>query len=221
MNLFIDHTALKPNVTTSDIIKLCEEAQRNNFYSVCVAPTWTSFAKSFFQDVKNAPKICSVISFPHGNQTLYGKCAEIEFLSQEGIQEFDVVINIGNIKSNLWSVVEDEIRTVRAAVKKRNMVLKYIIEIGMLTDEEIERVCEMLIEQRVDFVKTCTGFNDRSVTVEDIMKLKKICGDKIKIKASGGIKTAEFAKQLIQAGADRIGCSSSVAIMSELSLSRK
>jgi len=221
MNEYIDHTILKPDATRQDIVKLCSEAMEYKFASVCVAPTWVLDCENI---LKGDVTIATVIGFPHGNICMDNKDEQLFRTSHMGATEFDVVIDIGAVKSGLWKRVENEIHGLREDLESvkvnRNLIIKYIVEIGYLTDDELFKISDMLIKHKIDFIKTCTGYGPRGVTVEDIVKIKKHVGDAIKIKASGGIKTADFAKQLIEAGANRIGCSSSVSIMNEINNTR-
>lgn len=208
MNKFIDHTLLRPDATKNDISRLCEEANQYKFASVCVAPCWADFIKLINPNIN----LCIVRNFPHGNHN--------DIHKSMFANEIDYVINIGFIKSKWWTRVEDDIVTMHKyslnKQKEKSTVIKVIVEVGYLTDEELFTVSDLLIKHKIDFIKTCTGYGPRGVSVEDIVKIKKHVGDKIKIKASGGIKTAEFAKQLIEAGADRIGTSSGVSIIKEI-----
>ena len=208
---YIDHTLLRPDATESDIKNLCQEAIDNKCYSVCVAPSLVGYAHSFTEQYLETSdvKIATVIGFPHGNTGLNSKIEQIAYYDVF-VDEFDVVANIGSIKSGAWTGVEQEIEYVREIT---NRTIKYIVEIGYLTDEELFHMADLLIKHKIDFIKTCTGYGPRNVTVDDIVKIKRHVGDRIKIKASGGIKTYEFAKQLIDAGADRLGTSSSLNII--------
>ena len=211
---YIDHTLLRPDATESDIIKLCEEAKQHNFASVCVAPFWAAVAAKEYRTT-------TVINFPHGNSHWHIPNSEISEAIFSKAKEFDIVINVGRIKSGDWKGFEDslEMLTENMYLKdnREDYIVKYIVEIGYLTDTELFRIADLLIKYKVDFIKTCTGYGPRGVTVEDILKIKKHVGDRIKIKASGGIKTYEFTRQLIEAGADRIGCSNSINITKESS----
>jgi len=218
MNEYIDHTILKPDTTSEEILKLCNEAVQYNFASVCVAPTWVAKAKDCLLN-DNIP-VATVIGFPHGNIYDETKAELIGFTYDDGAVEHDIVIDVGKVKSGNWDTVEDEIIMVARAKEnvwddENSILIKYIVEVGYLSDEELFRIADLLIKHKIDYIKTCTGYGPRGVTVEDIVKIKKHVGDAIKIKASGGIKTADFAKQLIEAGANRIGCSASVSIMNE------
>ncbi len=211
---YIDHTLLRPDATESDIKKLCLEANEYGFASVCVAPFWAALAAKEYRTT-------TVINFPHGNSHWHTPNAEISEAIFSKAKEFDVVINVGRIKSGDWVGFESSLEMLTENMylqdNRSEFTLKYIVEIGYLTDEELFRIADLLIKYKVDFIKTCTGYGPRGVTVEDIVKIKKHVGDRIKIKASGGIKTYDFARQLIEAGADRIGCSNSIGIVKEFS----
>ena len=207
---FFDHTCLKPDASFMDIDKLCEEAAEHRFYSVCVAPSWVKHAKERLQDLKSNVKICTVVGFPHGNTTIESKVKLIEEL-KEVVDEFDVVIDIGKIKSGWWSDIDLEVK----AIKATGATIKYIVEVGYLNEDELHGAIRHLSRHRIDFIKTCTGYGPRNVTIEDIKAIKRYTGGRPEIKASGGIKTKEFALALINAGAGRIGSSSSVAIVTD------
>ena len=213
LHKYFDHTCLKPDATYKDIDQLCAEAARYNFASVCVAPIWAQHAQSRLRDLQSNVKVCTVIGFPHGNCSVETKIKQIEEL-QGVVDEFDVVLNIGAIKSSWWSEVDYEIKR----ISKLGVVVKYIVEVGYLSQEEILNVTLKLSRYGINYIKTCTGYGPRGVTVEDIKYIKSILSlynIRIGIKASGGIKTKEFALQLIEAGANRIGSSSSVSIINE------
>lgn len=205
LNKYIDHTLLKPDATFDDIKKLCKEASEYKFASICIAPCWMD---ERLEDIVGVINTCVVIGFPHGNIATHDK---IRTILSAGADENDIVINIGNIKSGLWDDVENEIQTIRRSAE--SYLLKYIVEVGYLTDAELFRVADLLIKYKIDFIKTCTGYGPRNVSVDDIKKIKAYVGDRIQIKASGGIKSRTFAEDLIAAGANRLGTSSGVAIM--------
>lgn len=208
LNKFIDHTILKPDSTKRDVEIICEQANEFKFAAVCVAPCWGLLAKKILdEDVK----LCIVKNFPHGNLN------DVDSAPTFQADEIDFVNNIGYVKSGMWKEFENDLFYMRQGQSGAGVgkIIKVIVEVGYLTDEELFRIADLLIKHKVDFIKTCTGYGPRNVTLEDIVKIKKHVGNAIKIKASGGIKTAEFATQLIEAGADRIGTSSSVSIMNE------
>jgi deoxyribose-phosphate aldolase len=212
----IDHTLLKPDATLSQIKQLCQEAEQHQFAAVCVAPCWLNYLDQFLK----TPTIskATVISFPHGNAFFLEKFNTSFAYFNKGADELDVVINIGLIKSGEWSSVEGEIELLGQLrqSKNGNLKIKYIVEVGYLTDDELFKVADLLIKHKIDYIKTCTGYGPRGVTVDDIVKIKKHVGDAIKIKASGGIKDCHSFLQLIEAGADRLGTSSSIHIMEVL-----
>ncbi len=197
LNSLIDHTLLKPTATKQDIIKLCAEAKAYGFWSVCVNPVWVKLAR------KQGVRVCSVIGFPLGANTLAIKTAEIKQAVADGADELDIVINqAGNI-----------LEEVRLAVKAaEGKIVKIIIETCYLTDKEKILAAKLVKAGGADFVKTSTGFGPAGATVEDIRLLRKIVGSDFGVKASGGIKTREQAEAMIKAGANRIGTSSGIEI---------
>jgi deoxyribose-phosphate aldolase len=210
----IDHTVLKPETTLTQIEQLCQEAKQYKFAAVCFAPCWTNYVSNFIigEEIKRA----TVIGFPHGNSFFLEKANSANSYCNQGANELDVVINIGMIKSGDWGSVEAEIELMAKLQAFRKVPIKYIVEIGYLTDDELYRVADLLIKHKIDYIKTCTGYGPRNVELRDIVKIKKHVGTAIKIKASGGIKDADFFMALVEAGADRIGSSSSVKIIEEL-----
>lgn len=210
---YIDHTVLKPTTTQADIIKLCTEALENNFAAVCVPPLFVKMAK---QMVTNTTvKVATVIGFPFGYSAIEAKVAEIILAIIDGADELDVVINISAIKNNDWQFLANEINTLMHIIRKQQKVIKIIIESGILTNAEIIKCCDLYGAAGVDFLKTSTGYAELGATIEAVVLIRKHLTNSIKIKASGGIKSYTFAKQLIAAGADRLGCSSSLQIVQE------
>jgi deoxyribose-phosphate aldolase len=210
---YIDHTFLKPTVTVADINKVCEEAIQYNFAAVCIPPLFVKEAKRITQ---NSPvKVATVIGFPFGYSAIEAKIAEIILAIVDGVDELDVVINISAIKNNDWQYLANEINTILPIIQSKQKCIKVIIESGVLTDEEIIRCCTLYGAAGVDFVKTSTGYAEKGASVEAVELIKKNLPASVKIKASGGIKTYEFAKKLIEAGANRIGCSASISIIEE------
>ncbi len=213
-NQYIDHTLLKPDATYEDIIRLCEEAKKYHFYSVCVHPYFVPLAKQVLLDTDIS--ISTVVGFPFGMNEMETKAFEIREALTNGADEIDMVMNMGAFKSGDYDQVFDEIYKVSSNIKKdEKMVLKVIIETGYLSRDEILQAAELCVEGKADFVKTSTGFGPRGVTLEDIYLIKENFKDDIKIKASGGIGSYRFAKELIEAGADRLGASKSVLLMKE------
>ena len=210
---YIDHTVLKPTTTQADIVKLCTEALENNFAAVCVPPLFVKMAK---QMVTNTTvKVATVIGFPFGYSAIEAKVAEIILAIIDGADELDVVVNISAIKNNDWQFLANEINTLMPIIRKQQKVIKIIIESGILTNAEIIKCCDLYGAAGVDFLKTSTGYAEVGATLEAVVLIRKHLTNSIKIKASGGIKSYTFAKQLIAAGADRLGCSSSLQIVQE------
>lgn len=205
----IDHTLLKPNATRNDIMKLCEEAKKYEFWSVCVNPCFVKFCKELLRGTN--VRVCTVIGFPLGATTTSVKAYEAKEAISDGVDEIDMVININAMKSSEYDFVFKDILAVREATKGK--VLKVIIETAYLTKEEKIKVCELAKKANVDFVKTSTGFAPSGATVEDVALMRSIVGDKIGVKASGGIKTLKDVVNMLQAGANRIGASASVNII--------
>jgi deoxyribose-phosphate aldolase len=208
---FIDHTVLKPTTTLADIEKICEEAVQYGFAAVCVPPYYVRDAR---QIINTAPvKTATVVGFPFGYSHYKAKLSETEQALKEGAHEIDMVMNLAAFKSNDIAYLESEINEISDLVRQQNAVLKVIIESGILTEEEIIKCCELYKHFPVDFLKTSTGYAEKGAAVEAVQLMKKHLPSSIQIKASGGIKTYAFAKQLIDAGATRLGCSASVAIV--------
>jgi deoxyribose-phosphate aldolase len=208
----IDHTALKPDTTKQQIKKLCQEANDNKFASVCVNPTWVSYASDLLKD--SEAKVCTVIGFPLGSTTSAVKAFETSEAIKNGADEVDMVINIGALKDRNTDLVEQDIKAVVDAAKDKALV-KVIIETCLLTDEEKKLACELAVRAGADFVKTSTGFSTGGATVEDIRLMRETVGPEIGVKASGGVRDKEGAVLMISAGATRIGASSGVAIVND------
>lgn len=209
----IDHTLLKPDATEDDIVNLCREAVRYGFASVCVNPTYLSTAACILDGTPVVPS--TVIGFPLGATVTEVKVKEILVAKAHGAGEVDAVINIGRVKSADWEFVEREIQDMIEAARGCGLVTKIIIETGLLNEEEKQRAAEIVRKSGADYIKTSTGFFG-GVTVEDVRKLKQWVGSKVKVKASGGIRTREFALELIKAGADRLGTSSGTELVNKL-----
>ncbi|MEL7220593.1 MAG: deoxyribose-phosphate aldolase [Bacteroidota bacterium] len=208
---FLDHTILKPDTTTADVVRICAEAKTHGFAAVCVPPFYVTQAKQELQgqDVK----LATVIGFPLGYAATFSKVEEIKRAIDEGADEFDVVINIAAAKNANWTFVRNEIDRVIAACRMRAKTVKIILETGLLTEEEVRRLCDICNEFEPDFVKTSTGFNGPGASLVAVELLRSCLKKDIKIKASGGIRDAATAQAMIDAGADRIGASASVAIV--------
>ena len=209
LNKYIDHTLLKPDASQEQIETLIEEAKKYDFASVCVNPTWVSFAA---QALKTTDvKVCTVIGFPLGANTPELKAFETSDAIQNGANEVDMVINIGALKSRNFDLVERDIRAVVEAAK--GTLVKVIIETCLLTDDEKVKACQIAQKAGADFVKTSTGFSTGGATVRGVALMRKTVGPDMGVKASGGARSYEDALAFIEAGATRIGASSGVAIM--------
>ena len=209
LNKYIDHTLLKPDASQEQIKTLIEEAKKYDFASVCVNPTWVSFAAQALK--ASDVKVCTVIGFPLGANTPELKAFETSDAIQNGANEIDMVINIGALKSRNFDLVERDIRAVVEAAK--GTLVKVIIETCLLTDDEKVKACQIAQKAGADFVKTSTGFSTGGATVADVALMRKTVGPDMGVKASGGARSYEDALAFIKAGATRIGASSSVAIM--------
>ena len=209
INQLIDHTILKPDATIDDIRRLCIEAKEYNFYSVCVNSAYVNVAYNFL--LHSNVKVCSVVGFPLGAMIKEAKAYEAKFAVDSGAEEIDMVINIGLLKSDKIDLFERDIKKVRETCHAA--VLKVIIETCLLTDKEKILACQIAKEYGADFVKTSTGFSTGGATEHDIELMRKTVGDKMGVKASGGIKTYEDAIKMINAGANRLGTSSGIAII--------
>lgn len=216
INIYIDHTLLKANATERDIIEHCNEAKYHKFYAVCVNSGYVSVCKQLL--AKSSVKICSVVGFPLGAMTSESKVFEAQKAIADGANEIDMVINIGLLKSKNYLAVFKDLSDVKTAIGK--IPLKVILEISELSKNEIIKACEICLDANVDFIKTSTGFSKGGATLTAVKIIKKTVRSQARIKASGGIKNYETAVKYIEAGADRIGTSSGVAIMAgELSTS--
>jgi deoxyribose-phosphate aldolase len=208
---FIDHTLLKNTTTIAEVEKLCTEAGEYGFAAVCVPPYYVQDARKILEDA--AVKVATVIGFPFGYSQYQAKVAETEQALKDGADEIDMVMNLAAFKSNDIAYVENEIAEVLRVAKQQNTVVKVIIESGILNEEEIIRCCDLYKHFPVDFLKTSTGYAEKGASVEAVRLMRQHLPSQIQIKASGGIRTYDFAQQLLDAGATRLGCSASVAIV--------
>jgi deoxyribose-phosphate aldolase len=213
INQYIDHTILKPVTVIAQIKNLCAEARQHEFAAVCVPPIFVKKSKELLNG--SVVRVATVIGFPFGYSAIEAKLAEILLSIVDGADELDVVINFTAIKNNDWLYVANEINHLMPVIKKNDKVIKVIIESGLLTQDEILKCCELYGAAGIDYLKTSTGFAEKGATVEAVKTMRENLPEHVQIKASGGIKTLEFAKQLIAAGATRLGCSASVAIVEE------
>ncbi|MED4885632.1 deoxyribose-phosphate aldolase [Lysinibacillus sp. FSL R7-0073] len=209
----IDHTLLKAEATKEQIEKLCAEAKQFNFASVCVNPTWVKQSSELLQG--SEVLVCTVIGFPLGANTPAVKAYEVKDAIANGANEVDMVINIGALKDKHYDLVQADIAAVVEAAKGSALV-KVIIESCLLTDEEKVKACELAVAAGADYVKTSTGFSTGGATAADIALMRKTVGPNLGVKASGGVRSLEDMKSMVEAGATRIGASSGVAIMNGL-----
>jgi deoxyribose-phosphate aldolase len=205
----IEHTILKPDCTLDSIHRLCDEAVQYNFYGVCVPPYFVRDAVRFLNE---RVKVITVVGFPMGYSTIPSKVEEIKRALDEEAHEIDAVVNICAIKSGNWNYVKNEVDSMMRAVSMKGRIMKLILETGLLTKIEMKQVIEIAEANDVHFIKTSTGFNADGATVEVVKFLRENLKPKIKIKASGGIKSFEMAEKLLISGADRIGTSNGVQI---------
>lgn len=212
LNRFIDHTLLKPDATTEEVKKLCDEAREFNFASVCINPSFVSYCVDQLKGT--TVKVCTVIGFPLGATTTETKRAEAEQVLAQGAEEIDMVINVGRLKDGDIQYVFNDINQIALAAKKYRAVCKVIIETALLTDEEKVKACLIAKEAKADFVKTSTGFSKGGATAGDIALMRYVVGSTVGVKASGGVRSYEDAMEMIEHGADRIGASASVKIVS-------
>ncbi len=215
INHYIDHTILKPVTVIAQIKNVCAEAKQYEFAAVCVPPLFVKKSKELLED--SEVKVATVIGFPFGYSAIEAKLAEILLAIVDGADELDVVINFTAIKNNDWLYAANEINHLMPVIKKKDKVIKVIIESGVLTQDELLKCCELYGAAGIDYLKTSTGFAEKGATLEAVKTMRENLPEHVKIKASGGIKTFEFANQLIAAGATRLGCSASVAIIEEQS----
>lgn len=211
---YIDHTLLKQNATSDQIIQLCQEAKEYQFASVCVNPTHVRLCAEL---LRNSPaKVCTVIGFPLGANTTATKVFETRDAIQNGAEEIDMVINIGALKHGDYTLVAKDISEIANATHAGGAILKVIIETCLLNEEEKVIACLLAKQAGADFVKTSTGFSTAGATLEDVALMRKVVGPEMGVKAAGGIRNLEDAEKMIAAGATRLGASAGVQIMQGL-----
>ncbi|MFZ2846294.1 MAG: deoxyribose-phosphate aldolase [Lactococcus chungangensis] len=209
LNKYIDHTVLKADTSKSKVQQIIDEAIQYDFMSVCINPTWVSFAAK--QLATTDVKVCTVIGFPLGANTSAVKAFEAADAIKHGADEVDMVINIGAAKDGDWDLVESDIQAVVDA--SGDVLTKVIIETSLLTDEEKIKACQAAVRAGADFVKTSTGFSTAGATVSDIALMRQTVGPDMGVKASGGVRSIADAQAMIDAGATRLGTSNGVDIM--------
>lgn len=206
----IDHTILKPEATKSEIEQLCKEAMEYEFAAVCINPYHVSYCKEILKE--SNVKVATVIGFPLGANTKELKAFEALDAINNGADEIDMVINIGALKDKDYDLVKNDIKLV-VDIAKEKAIVKVIIETALLTDDEKTKACELSMEAGADFVKTSTGFSTGGATIEDVKLMKSVVGDKLEVKASGGVRDLDTAEKMIQAGASRLGTSSGIKLV--------
>lgn len=213
MAKYFDHTVLHANTKTEKVIKFCEEAAKYHFAAVCINPTHVALAHEKLKGT--GVKVATVIGFPLGANTPEVKAFEVRDAIAHGVDEVDMVINIGAVKDGNWTLVKDDIDAVIKAARSssRYIGVKVIIETCLLTKDEKIRVCEICRDLGADFVKTSTGFSTGGATVEDVKLMKQVVGPNVQVKASTGIKTYDDVRRLVEAGATRMGSSAGVKVV--------
>jgi deoxyribose-phosphate aldolase len=207
----IDHTLLRPEATEQDIRRLCEEARTYGFASVCVNPYWVPLVA---EELAESPvRVCTVVGFPLGANRTSTKVQEALEAIRNGARELDMVQHVGLLKSGAHQALQADIRAVVEAAHAHGVLVKVILETALLSDEEKILSAQLAQQAGADFVKTSTGFGPGGATVHDVALLRRVVGPAMGVKASGGIRTRQQAEELIQSGADRIGTSASVAIV--------
>ena len=206
---YIDHTVLAADADLKKIEKLCAEAKEYDFASVCVNTCWVEKCAELLKGTD--VNVCTVVGFPLGAMSTEAKAYEANWAVKHGATEVDMVLNVGFIKSGMVKEAEDDIRAVKKATEGK--LLKVILETCLLTDEEKKLACEISMKAGADYVKTSTGFSKGGATVHDVELMRAVVGDKLGVKASGGIRDYETAMAMIKAGASRLGCSAGVAIV--------
>ena len=209
----IDQTLLKPEATGEDIVRLCREAAEHNFCSVCVNPHWVRLARTTLEG--SSVKVCTVIGFPLGVNRTAVKTAEAKLALAEGAAEIDMVQNIGALRSGDKGTAQNEIAELAEIAHANQAILKVILETCLLTDEQKKLACQLAVAAKADFVKTSTGFSTAGATEADIRLMRATVGPALGVKASGGIRSFEAVRQMVTAGATRIGTSSGVQILRE------
>ena len=210
LSQYIDHTILKAEATEVDVKMLCKEAMENNFYAVCVNSCHVALAVKELKGT--AIKVASVVGFPLGASLSQAKAKEAELAASLGAEEIDMVINIGALKEGRYDYVIEDIVSVVEAAGKYGAIVKVILETCLLTDEEIVKACQLSEASGAAFVKTSTGFSTDGANAHHVKLMKNTVGDRLSVKASGGIRDKAKALEMIEAGADRIGASASVEI---------
>lgn len=210
---YIDHTLLKATCRSSDVVQLCREAIEFNFAAVCIPPF---LVKEAVDALKASPvKTATVIGFPMGYSSIESKLSEIKTAIQDGAEELDTVINLIALKNGDWSYLEEEMQHQVEFIHQKGKIIKVIVESGILSKDELIQCCHLYGRMGIDYLKTSTGYAEKGASVSDVLIMRAELPPEVKIKASGGIRHYPFAKELIEAGAERLGCSSSLQIVEE------
>ena len=209
----IEHTLLEPETTSKDVRRICDEAIAHGFFGVCIPPPFVGHAKKILESSKQ--KIITVVGFPFGYNVTSSKVEETKRAIDDGADEIDMVMNIAAFRDRNFHYVLNDVQSVTTISQLLNKKVKLIIESGILSEADIQRACDIAKETGVDFVKTSTGYSAGGATVEAVKLIRSILPKKIKIKAAGGIRHRIFAEELIEAGADRLGCSKSLQVIEE------
>ncbi len=210
---YIDHTILKPTTSLSEAEQLCSEAVEYGFAAVCVPPPFVKRVKTIL--APTSVHIATVIGFPFGYSATEAKVAESVLALVDGADELDMVINLIALRMKDWDFLKKEVRLAAEVIHNKNKTFKLIIESGILSTEEIIACCKELGPLGIDYMKTSTGYAEKGASIEAVQLMRTHLPSRVKIKASGGIRNYAFAKQLVEAGASRLGCSASVAIVKE------
>jgi deoxyribose-phosphate aldolase len=209
---YLEHTVLKPDTAISDIARVCEEAAQFGFAAVCIPPLYVREARNMLGE-RSRTRLATVVGFPMGYSSISSKSDEIRRAMDEGASDIDAVLNISAVKSELWNHVSRDLDALTLATQSRGGTLKLILECGLLTTDELVRVIGMARDAGLPWLKTGTGFHGHNATPEMVKNLVRLSGNQFKIKAAGGIRTAEQAQALIEAGAHRIGTSSGMEML--------
>ena len=208
-NKIIDHTVLKADTPLETVKRICDEAMEYGFASVCINPCHVAYCADYLKD--SDVNVCTVIGFPLGANTSAVKAFETKDAIANGADEIDMVMNIGALKDKNYDLVRDDVKAVVEAAN--GTLVKVILETCLLTEDEIKKACELCVEAKADYVKTSTGFSTRGATIEDVRIMKEAVHGKAKVKAAGGVRTAEDMVKIVAAGADRIGTSAGCSLV--------
>ena len=208
-NKMIDHTVLKADTPLETVKRICDEAMEYGFASVCINPCHVAYCADYLKD--SDVNVCTVIGFPLGANTSAVKAFETKDAIANGVDEIDMVMNIGALKDKNYDLVRDDVKAVVEAAN--GTLVKVILETCLLTEDEIKKACELCVEAKADYVKTSTGFSTRGATIEDVQIMKAAVQGKAKVKAAGGVRTPEDMVKIVAAGADRIGTSAGCSLV--------